>query len=103
VLHAEDININGKKITFALNEKTITTNLIKTYEVDTGGGEDQRPVIKMDMEFAGSVYKDVMFGLNDRSEMGSDILLNRFTMNRMNVMVNPQRKYVVTTKYVLDK
>ena len=47
--------------------------------------------------------KDVMFGLNDRSEMGSDILLNRFTMNRMNVMVNPQRKYVVTTKYVLDK
>jgi hypothetical protein len=35
--------------------------------------------------------------------MGSDILLNRFTMNRMNVMVNPQRKYVVTTKYVLDK
>jgi ribosomal protein S6--L-glutamate ligase len=103
VLHAEDININGKKITFALNEKTITTNLIKTYEVDTGGGEDQRPVIKMDMKFAGSVYKDVMFGLNDRSEMGSDILLNRFTMNRMNVMVNPQRKYVVTTKYVLDK
>ena len=44
-----------------------------------------------------------MFGLNDRSEMGSDVLLNRFTMNRFNVMVNPARKYVITTKYTLEK
>jgi len=102
VLHAEDIKIKGKKITFSFNEKTITTNLVKTYTVDTGGGEDARPVIKLDMEFAGTLYKDVMFGLNDRTEMGTDVLLNRYTMNRFNVMVNPQRKYIVTTKYVLD-
>ena len=55
------------------------------------------------MEFAGTLYKDVMFGLNDRTEMGTDVLLNRYTMNRFNVMVNPQRKFIVTTKYVLDK
>ena len=102
VLHAEDIKIKGKKITFSFNEKTITTNLVKTYTVDTGGGEDARPVIKLDMEFAGTLYKDVMFGLNDRTEMGTDVLLNRYTMNRFNVMVNPRRKYVITTKYVLD-
>ena len=99
VLHAEDINVKGKKITFTLNGKTVTTNLLKTYEVDTGGGEDKRPVVALDMEFAGSLYKKVMFGLNDRSEMGTDVLLNRFTMNRLNVMVTPQRKFVVTTKY----
>ena len=49
------------------------------------------------------MYKDVMFGLNNRTEMGTDVLLNRYTMNRLNVMVNPQRKNVITTKYVLDK
>ena len=103
VLHAEDIEVKGKKITFSLNGKTITTNLVKTYTVDTGGGEDERPVIKLDMEFAGTMYKDVMFGLNNRTEMGTDVLLNRYTMNRLNVMVNPQRKNVITTKYVLDK
>lgn len=102
VLHAEDIKIKGKKITFSLNGKTITTDLVKTYTVDTGGGEDDRPVIKLDMEFAGTLYKEVTFGLNDRTEMGTDVLLNRYTMNRFNVMVNPQRKYVITTKYVLD-
>jgi ribosomal protein S6--L-glutamate ligase len=102
VLHAEEIKIRRKKITFSLNGKKITANLVKTYTVDTGGGEDDRPVIKLDMEFAGTLYKDVMFGLNDRTEMGTDVLLNRYTMNRFNVMVNPQRKYIVTTKYVLD-
>ena len=102
VLHAENIKTKGKKITFSLNGKTITTNLVKTYTVDTGGGEDERPVIKLDMEFAGTMYKEVMFGLNDRTEMGTDVLLNRYTMNRLNVMVNPQRKHVITTKYVLD-
>ena len=102
VLHAENIKTKGKKITFSLNGKTITTNLVKTYTVDTGGGEDERPVVKLDMEFAGTMYKEVMFGLNDRTEMGTDVLLNRYTMNRLNVMVNPQRKHVITTKYVLD-
>lgn len=102
VLHAEDINIKGKKITFTLNGKTITTNLLKTYDVETGAGKDKRPVVELDIEFAGSLYKKVMFGLNDRSEMSTDVLLNRFTMNRLNVMVNPQRKFVITTKYVLD-
>jgi hypothetical protein len=102
-LHAEDIDVQGKKITFTLQGKTITTNWIKSYEVDTGGGSDERPVIKLDIDFAGSTYKDVMFGLNDRSEMGSDVLLNRFTMNRFNLMVNPARKFVITTKYTLEK
>ena len=31
--------------------------------------------------------------------MGTEILFNRDIMSTMNVIVNPQRKYVVTTKY----
>ena len=101
VLHAEDIQINGKKISFSLNGKSVTTNLIKTYEVQTGGGKDERPVVQLDTSFAGSTYK-FMFGLDDRSELGTDVLLNRFVMNKLNVMVNPQRKYLITTKFTLD-
>ena len=102
VLHAEDIQINGKKISFTHNEKSITTNLIKTYEVQTGGGKDERPVVELEMSFAGSSYK-FMFGLDDRTELGTDILLNRFVMNKLNVMINPQKKYVITTPFTLDK
>ena len=101
VLHAENIKINGKKITFSLNDKSITTNLIKTYKVQTGGGKDERPVVQLDMSFAGSTYK-FMFGLDDRSELGTEVLLNRFAMNKLNLMINPQRKYLITAKFTLD-
>ena len=103
VLHAEDIVVKGNKITFTLKDKTITTNLIKTYDAKTGGGNDERPVVQLPMEFAGSTY-DVMFGLNDRDDFTTECLLNRYVMSEfLNVMVNPARKYVISTKYTLDK
>ena len=52
--------------------------------------------------FLGTLYKDIEFGLDDRSKMGTEVLLNRNIMSTMNVIVNPQRKYVVTTKYDPD-
>jgi hypothetical protein len=48
------------------------------------------------MEFMGHSYQ-FMFGLDDRSEMGTDVLLNRFAMTKMNVMVDPQKKFIITT------
>ena len=103
VLHAENIKVSGKKITFKLRGKTITTDLLETYEAETGGGSDKRPVVKLEVEFAGSTYSDVMFGLNDRSDMGTDVLFSRYVMSKMfNVAVNPARKFIVTTKYAID-
>ena len=101
VLHAEDIKINGKKITFTLNKKTITTNLIKEYKAKTGAGEDERPVVELQMSFAGSSY-NFMFGLNFRGDMGTEVLLNRYVMNKLNVMITPQKKYVIITPLSLD-
>jgi len=103
VLHAEDVDIKGRKITFTHGNKTITTKLIGDYVSVTGGGEDERPVVKLKFEFAGTNYGEVKFGLNDRDRMGTEVLLNRKLMRQMNVIVNPQRKYLITTKYVLDK
>ena len=97
VLHAEDIKINGKKITFSLKGKTITTDLVKMYKATTGGGVDERPVVELDVEFMGHSYQ-FMFGLDDRSDMGTDVLMNRFAMKTMNVMVDPQKKFILTTK-----
>ena len=102
VIHAENIEVNGKKITFTNNDKTITTKLLGTYTSVTGGGEDERYVVELDFEFSGTVFDKVEFGLDDRDRMGTDVLLNRDMMRKLNVMVNPQRKYIVTTKYVLD-
>ena len=50
---------------------------------------------------AGGYYNDVEFTIDDREDR-TPILLDRAFMKRLNVLVNPQRKYVITTKYSLD-
>ena len=73
-------------------------------KVNLGGMRDyseERHTIKLDIEFAGTTYDNVEFTIDDRKNR-TRILLNRDMMRKLNVMVNPQRKYIVTTKYVLD-
>jgi ribosomal protein S6--L-glutamate ligase len=102
VLHAEDVKVNGKKITFTSSGKTITTNIIGEYVSVTGAGEDERYVVELEFEFAGSNYGKIEFGLDNRDRLGTDVLLNRKLMRVLNVMVNPQRKYLITTPMSLD-
>ena len=103
VLHAEDIKIKGKEITFTHKDKTATTKLLGDYVSVTGGGEDKRPVVEFEFEFAGTNYGKLEFGLDNRDRLNTDVLLNRKTMRLLNVMVNPSRQYVVTTKFSVDK
>ena len=104
VIHADKIRpMSNKKIEWTLLGKTITSEIVRMEEISVGGlrdYEEDRYVVKLDVEFAGGFYKDVEFTIDDREDR-SPILLDRAFMNRLNVMVNPQRKYVITTKYSL--
>ena len=104
VIHSDKYKINGNKITWSLLDKTITSDIIRKEEIKVGGLRDYdetRYVVKLDVEFAGGLYKDVEFTIDDREDR-TPILLDRAFMKRLNVMVNPQRKYVITTKYSID-
>ena len=105
VIHADKIKpMSNKKVQWTLLGKTITSDIVRTEEISVGGlrdYEEDRYVVKLDVEFAGGFYKDVEFTIDDREDR-TPILLDRAFMNRLNVMVNPQRKYVITTKYSLD-
>jgi len=104
VIHADKIKKSGGKVTWSLEGKTLTNDIIRKQTIKVGGLRDykeERIVIKLDVKFAGGYYKEVEFTLDDRDEK-SKILFDRETMNRFNVMVNPNRKYIITTKYSLD-
>ena len=104
VIHADKYKIKGNEITWTLLGKTITSKIIRKEEISVGGLRDYdetRYVVRLDVEFAGGFYKDVEFTIDDREDR-TPILLDRAFMKRLNVMVNPQRKYVITTKYSLD-
>lgn len=104
VIHADKLKVNGKKATWTLLGKTITSDIIRTEKISVGGlrdYEEERHVVSLDVEFAGGLYTDIEFTLDDREDK-SPILFDREFMNKLNVMVNPNRKYVITTKYSLD-
>ena len=105
VIHADKIKpMSNKKVTWSLLGKEISSDIIRVEQISVGGlrdYEEDRYVVKLDVEFAGGFYKDVEFTIDDREDR-TPILLDRAFMNRLNVMVNPQRKYVITTKYSLD-
>ena len=104
VIHADKIKpLSNTKVQWSLLGKTIESRIVRVEEISVGGlrdYEEDRYVVKLDVEFAGGYYKDVEFTIDDREDR-SPILLDRAFMNRLNVMVNPQRKYVITTKYSL--
>ena len=105
VIHADTTKVKGKTIAWTLLGKTIVSPIIRTEKIKVGGlrdYEEERYVIKLDMEFAGTIYTDILFTIDDR-ENRTPILLDRDTMNKLNVMVSPRRKYVMTTHYELDK
>jgi hypothetical protein len=104
VIHADKVTEDGKKVKWSLLGSSITSDIVRKEKIKVGGlrdYEEDRYVVKLDVEFAGGVYKDVEFTIDDREDR-TPILLDREFMNRLNVMVNPQRKYVVTTKYSID-
>jgi ribosomal protein S6--L-glutamate ligase len=97
VIHAENVKIKDDKVTFTCNGKTITTKLEGVYSSMTGAGPEERHFIKQNITFLGHTYIDVEFGLDDRSHFDTDVLLNRRLMNAFNVMVNPSKKFLITT------
>jgi len=103
VIHADDMKVSGKNVTWTLLGKTLTSSIIRKEEISVGGLRDYdetRYVIKLFVEFLGGLY-ETEFTLDDRKDR-TPILFDREFMSRVNVMVNPDRKYVVTTKYSLD-
>ena len=104
-IHTDNLEVKGKNVTWTYNDKTITSKIQRVAKVDVGGLNDyseERYAVLLDFDFAGSSYKNIEFLLDDREDR-SPVLLNRDVMRMLNVMVNPQRKYIVTTKYTLDK
>ena len=101
VIHADNYEIKGKQITLTLNGKTITTPLVGTREVGTGAGDEERPLVKLDIEFNKQEFKSCPFTVDDRSGK-STLLMNRGFLNDLNLYVNPAREYMLTIKEEME-
>jgi ribosomal protein S6--L-glutamate ligase len=95
VIHAEDWNVEGDEITWIHHGKEYTHEIESWKEVTTGiidKHDHKRPVIKLDVEFDGELFKDIRFTLADRSGPLGDVLVNRAFLRKANLVVNPAKR-----------
>ena len=83
VIHGTDFHQQGNELMFTTHdsfghEKKIQAKVIDTIEVNMGGGNiENRPVIELDIKFAGEDYKKIPFSVSDRSTNTNPILISK--------------------------
>lgn len=95
-LHATDINIapsaykGVEQVSFNYRGQTYRMPLVNKQSVqNSDGGVSYRPVVKFNINMNGKTYEDVLFNLNDRSDMSHDILLGQNLLQQSRVLVDP--------------
>ena len=93
-LHAEDVKVQGKTVSWTYNGKKHSKPLHR--KVTLKKPAETRPVVLIDVEFLNTTYKDVEVSLDQR--IAIPFLVNRDLMARANVMINSSRKFMLTNK-----
>ena len=100
VIHADTYEIKGEKVLWELNGIKMVSKLEEMKKISLGGFRDRteiRPAILLDFIFAGSLYNDMKFTIDDRGKK-TPLLINRDFMNKANIAIDPSRKFILTEK-----
>ena len=83
VIHGEDFIIQGDIITFKTfdkngTERRVSKKIKETLNVNIGGGHIQeRPVVELNVKFAGDDYKKVPFSITNRGDNEHQVLISK--------------------------
>ena len=102
-MHAEDIKINGKTVSWTYDGKRYSAPKYGESRVFRANAEGEEPseirtTVLLDLTFNGFTYKDIEFGLDQRPRARSDVLLNREVIRMFNASVNPNRTFVLSRR-----
>ena len=86
-----------KMVDWSIGGKKFTNKVIGFSHAEVGDDVHKRPIIEMDISFAGKTYKGVHVSLVDRKEKSTKFLVNRKFMERIGCSVSPYKTFVVTS------
>lgn len=101
VIHGTDFHQQGSELMFTTHDsfghqKKIQAKVIDTIEVNMGGGNiENRPVIELDLKFAGEDYKKIPFSVSDRSTNTNPILISKgFVEKELEALIDVGKKNI---------
>lgn len=101
-LHGDKVKEEGKMLHFEIGHKKFSKKIIGHTEVSGGihsKGTTKTPTVEMDIDFLGTTYEKVHVAIVDRTDKSTPFLVNRKLMRQMNVLVNPDTKFIVTENF----
>ena len=102
IIHADKYTVKNGKVIWEAQGKKFTNRLVKMTKWERGALDAEvieRPLVSMNVDFNGTIYEDVKFAIDDRTEKTTKCLMNQNFMRRAKVMINPSRKFVVTDRH----
>jgi len=105
IMHTDKWEVKGKNVVWESFGKTYTHKLVRLQKFKQGkwsftsSTPIERPVILLDVEFNGKLYKDHEFLLDERGHKTTKCLMNQLFMRKSNIMINPAKTFVVSTKH----
>ena len=95
-LHADEFDEKEGHVNWKIGKHKFKSPIVGHSNAEVGADVHKRPIVEIDITFNGKIFKGVHFSLVDRSTKSTPMLINRKTMERMGVMVNPQKAFVQT-------
>lgn len=105
-LHADSINIrkdplnpDQQVVDFTYNGSKFTTGMEQQQSVQSAdGGIEYRPLVKFAVKYDGQTIPDVLFNLNDRSQMEDKLLIGMNLLTEIGYKIDPTSESVVESE-----
>jgi len=96
-IHGEKIVIRNdpyspetQVVDFVFNDKKYTMGLVQSQAVQTAdGGVEHRPVVQFNVRYKDQTVENVLFNINDRSEMDSSVLIGMNLLKELDIKIDP--------------
>jgi len=96
-VHADYFEEEEGFMSWTIGGKSFRHRVVEYSKAEIGEKIEKRPVILLDIEFDGTVYRDVKFSLVDRTAKSTPLLLNRTFMELAGIVVDPSRTFLVSS------
>ena len=97
-VHADEISVERDQLVWKIGETQMTHKIIGFTNTEIGRDTEKRPIIEIDLVFDGTKIPNVKVAPTDRVSKSTPFLANRKLMKRLDVMVNPNKAFVISER-----
>lgn len=102
-MHVDELSIEDDECKWKLKGKSYKHKIVGYSKTEVGDKVEERPIIHLDIVFAGKVYEKVPVSPVDRSMKSTPFLINRKFMERTGILINPEKEFTILSIKKVDQ